>query len=78
VHRALAPLVDNARRHARSRVAIELSADAGHVCAAVRDDDPAWTRNSVSASSNRASAAPAKHAAPPGGCYRWRGAWRTR
>jgi signal transduction histidine kinase len=40
VHRALAPLVDNARRHARSRVAIELSADAGHVRAAVRDDGP--------------------------------------
>jgi signal transduction histidine kinase len=40
VHRALAPLVDNARRHARSRVTIELSADAGHVRAAVRDDGP--------------------------------------
>lgn len=40
VQRALAPLVDNARRHARSRVAIELSADNGHVLAAVRDDGP--------------------------------------
>ncbi len=40
VHRALAPLVDNARRHAHSRVAIELSADAGRVRAAVRDDGP--------------------------------------
>jgi signal transduction histidine kinase len=40
VHRALAPLVDNARRHARSRVTIELSAGAGHVRAAVRDDGP--------------------------------------
>jgi signal transduction histidine kinase len=40
VHRALAPLVDNARRHARSRVAIELSADNGNVRAAVRDDGP--------------------------------------
>ena len=40
VHRALAPLVDNARRHARSRVTIELSADPGHVRAAVRDDGP--------------------------------------
>jgi signal transduction histidine kinase len=40
VHRALAPLVDNARRHARSRVAIELSAGGGHVRAAVRDDGP--------------------------------------
>ncbi len=40
VHRALAPLVDNARRHARSRVTIELSAAAGNVRAAVRDDGP--------------------------------------
>jgi signal transduction histidine kinase len=40
VHRALAPLVDNARRHARSRVWIELSAAGGHVRAAVRDDGP--------------------------------------
>jgi signal transduction histidine kinase len=40
VHRALAPLVDNARRHARSRVAIELSSGAGQVRAAVRDDGP--------------------------------------
>jgi signal transduction histidine kinase len=40
VHRALAPLVDNARRHARSRVAIEISAVDGLVRAAVRDDGP--------------------------------------
>ncbi len=40
VRRALAPLVDNARRHARSHVTIELSADAGHIRAAVRDDGP--------------------------------------
>jgi signal transduction histidine kinase len=40
VYRALAPLVDNARGHARSRVAIELSADGVHVRAAVRDDGP--------------------------------------
>jgi signal transduction histidine kinase len=39
-HRALAPLVDNARRYAHSRVRIELSADGGHVRAAVRDDGP--------------------------------------
>ena len=38
VHRALAPLVDNARRHARSRVTIELSASGDQVRAAVRDD----------------------------------------
>ena len=40
VHRALAPLVDNARRHARSRVSIVLSARGEHVFAAVRDDGP--------------------------------------
>jgi signal transduction histidine kinase len=40
VHRALAPLVDNARRHARSRVAIEISAADGQLRAAVRDDGP--------------------------------------
>jgi signal transduction histidine kinase len=40
VRRALAPLVDNARRHARSRIAIELSAGGGRVRAAVRDDGP--------------------------------------
>lgn len=40
VRRALAPLVDNARRHAARRVRIELSADAGRVRAAVRDDGP--------------------------------------
>jgi signal transduction histidine kinase len=40
VRRALAPLVDNARRHARSRVWVELSAGHGHVRAAVHDDGP--------------------------------------
>jgi signal transduction histidine kinase len=40
VYRALAPLVGNARRHARSRVTIELSPDGGRVRAAVRDDGP--------------------------------------
>ncbi len=40
VHRALSPLVDNARRHARSRVALELSASDGRVRVAVRDDGP--------------------------------------
>jgi signal transduction histidine kinase len=44
VHRALAPLVDNARRHARSRVTVELSAAAGEVRAAVRDDGPGLDR----------------------------------
>jgi signal transduction histidine kinase len=38
VRRALAPLVDNARRHARSQVTIELSAAGGRVRATVRDD----------------------------------------
>jgi signal transduction histidine kinase len=40
VRRALAPLVDNARRHARSRVVLEVSDDDGHVRIAVRDDGP--------------------------------------
>jgi signal transduction histidine kinase len=40
LRRALAPLVDNARRHARARVALELSAGAGHVRVTVRDDGP--------------------------------------
>ena len=40
VRRALAPLVDNARRHARQRVGLELSASAGRVRVAVRDDGP--------------------------------------
>jgi signal transduction histidine kinase len=40
LRRALAPLVANARRHARSRVWLELSADAGHVRVTVRDDGP--------------------------------------
>ena len=38
VRRALAPLVDNARRHARSRVSVELSASGGRVRLAVHDD----------------------------------------
>jgi signal transduction histidine kinase len=40
VRRALAPLVDNARRHARAHVRLELSASAGSVRLAVRDDGP--------------------------------------
>jgi signal transduction histidine kinase len=40
LRRALAPLVANARRHARSRVTLELSASAGRVRVAVRDDGP--------------------------------------
>jgi signal transduction histidine kinase len=40
VRRALAPVVDNARRHARSAVRVELSAGEGRVRAAVRDDGP--------------------------------------
>ena len=40
VRRALAPLVENARRHASSHVSIELSASEGRVRAAVRDDGP--------------------------------------
>jgi signal transduction histidine kinase len=40
VRRALAPLIENARRHARSRVALELSAAGGRVRLAVRDDGP--------------------------------------
>jgi signal transduction histidine kinase len=40
VQRALAPLVDNARRHARSRVTIELRAVGAEVHATVRDDGP--------------------------------------
>jgi signal transduction histidine kinase len=40
VRRALAPLVDNARRHARDRVVLELSAGSGRVRLAVRDDGP--------------------------------------
>jgi signal transduction histidine kinase len=40
VRRALAPLVDNARRHARSRVLLELTGDERHVRVAVRDDGP--------------------------------------
>jgi signal transduction histidine kinase len=40
VRRALAPLVDNARRHARSHVTVELSSAGGKVRAAVRDDGP--------------------------------------
>ncbi len=40
VARALAPLVENARRHARGRVTLELTAAAGNVRLAVRDDGP--------------------------------------
>jgi signal transduction histidine kinase len=40
VRRALAPLVENARRHAHSRVWLELSAHDGRVRLAVRDDGP--------------------------------------
>lgn len=40
VRRALAPLVDNARRHAAQRVVIEVTANGGRVRAAVRDDGP--------------------------------------
>jgi signal transduction histidine kinase len=40
VRRAIAPLVDNARRHARRRVALEVSAGHGRVRLAVRDDGP--------------------------------------
>jgi signal transduction histidine kinase len=40
VRRALAPLIDNARRHARKQVAIELSSGGGMVRLAVRDDGP--------------------------------------
>ena len=45
MRRALSPLVDNARRHARSQVTLELSTSHGRVRIAVRDDgtgvDPA-------------------------------------
>ena len=40
VRRALAPLVENARRFARDRVVLELSAGSGRVRVAVRDDGP--------------------------------------
>jgi signal transduction histidine kinase len=40
VRGALAPLIDNARRYARERVVLELSAGAGRVRVAVRDDGP--------------------------------------
>lgn len=40
IRRALAPLIDNARRHATSRVTLELSAAADTVSLAVRDDGP--------------------------------------
>lgn len=40
VRRALAPLVDNARRHARSRVVLDLSAAEQRVRLEVRDDGP--------------------------------------
>ncbi|HWI72899.1 MAG TPA: histidine kinase dimerization/phospho-acceptor domain-containing protein, partial [Baekduia sp.] len=40
LRRALAPLVANARAHARTRVTLELSAGGGRVRIAVRDDGP--------------------------------------
>ena len=40
VRRALAPLVENARRHARAQVSLEVSAAGGFVRLAVRDDGP--------------------------------------
>ncbi len=40
LRRALAPLVDNARRHARSQVTLELSASHGRVRITVYDDGP--------------------------------------
>jgi signal transduction histidine kinase len=40
VRRALAPLVDNARRHARTGVVLEVSGHDGHVQVAGRDDGP--------------------------------------
>jgi signal transduction histidine kinase len=40
VRRVIAPLVDNARRHARERVLLELSSGEGRVRLAVRDDGP--------------------------------------
>jgi signal transduction histidine kinase len=40
LRRALAPLVDNARRHAAGRVTLELSAAGSRVRVAVRDDGP--------------------------------------
>jgi signal transduction histidine kinase len=40
VRRAIAPLVENAHRHARDRVWLELSASSGRVRVAVRDDGP--------------------------------------
>ena len=40
VRRALTPLVENARRHARANVRLELSSAAGRVRLAVRDDGP--------------------------------------
>jgi signal transduction histidine kinase len=40
IRRAIAPLVDNARRHARTRVTLEVSASGDTVTLAVRDDGP--------------------------------------
>ncbi|HEY6760535.1 MAG TPA: HAMP domain-containing sensor histidine kinase [Baekduia sp.] len=40
LRRALAPLVDNARRHAESRVTLEVTSGDGRVRLAVRDDGP--------------------------------------
>jgi signal transduction histidine kinase len=42
IRRALAPLVENARRHARSRVELDVSAAEGRVRIAVRDDGPGF------------------------------------
>lgn len=40
IRQMLAPLIENARRHATSRAWVEISASAGTVSAAVRDDGP--------------------------------------
>ena len=40
IRQTLSPLIDNARRHARTSVTIELGADNGRVIATIRDDGP--------------------------------------
>jgi signal transduction histidine kinase len=40
IRQTLAPLIDNARRHARSSVTVELAGTAGRVVVTVRDDGP--------------------------------------
>jgi signal transduction histidine kinase len=40
LERIVAPLVDNAARHARSRVVLSANADAGRVWVSVADDGP--------------------------------------